>query len=155
MAEIVRTKNYDEELYTKVEMQELILFGIYLVSKNGEICTFERLVAESFTRFPKVFAFKRFSKWPDSLKFDRPLRTLREKGLIVGGAKDYFSLTKFGEKLAIQIKERLEGERVLNQRKKASKGRSVDDRLVSYLKDSLQFKTFLKDHKNFSISEKE
>jgi len=155
MAKTTRPKCYDEEVYTRIEMQDLILFGIYSVSENGEICTFERLVAECFMRFPKIFAFKRFPEWPDSLKFDRPLRTLREKGLIVGGAKDYLALTKFGEKKAIQTKESLESKGNLNQRKKISTGRSGDDRLIVYLKDCPQFKAFLRDPDNFTISEPE
>jgi len=155
MAKITRPKCYDEEVYTKIEMQDLILFGIHSVSRNGEVCTFERLVAECFMRFPKIFAFRRFPEWPDSLKFDRPLRTLREKGLIVGGAKDYLSLTKFGEKKAIQTKENLEGRGNLNQRKKPSRERSTDDRLITYLKETSQFKAFIVNPDNFSISEPE
>jgi len=155
MAKITRPKCYDEEVYNRIEMQDLILFGIYSVSKNGEICTFERLVAECFMRFPKIFAFKRFPDWPDSLKFDRPLRKLREKGLIVGGAKDYLSLTKFGEKKAIQTKENLESKSNLNQRKKTSKGRSTEDRLITYLKETPQFRAFIIDPDNLSISEPE
>jgi len=155
MAKITRPKCYDEEVYTRIEMQDLILFGIYSVSKNGEICTFERLVAECFMGFPKIFAFKRFPEWPDSLKFDRPLRTLREKGLIVGGAKDYLSLTKFGEKKAIRTKENLESKGILNQRKKISKGRSTDDRLITYLKETSQFKAFIMNPDNFFISDPE
>ena len=155
MAKITRPKYYDEEVYTKIKMQDLILFGIYSVSKNGEICTFERLVAECFMRFPKIFTFKRFPEWPDSLKFDRPLRTLREKGLIVGGVKDYFSPTNFGEKIAMQTKKRLAGKNILKQRKKTPTGRSADDRLITYLKGTPQFKAFIMNPDNFTISEPE
>ncbi len=105
MIKSVTSEHRDEGIYAKIEMQYLILLGIYSVFKKGEICTFERLVAECFKKFPKTFAFKRYPKWPDSLKFDRPLRTLRQKGLIVGGANDYFSLTKFGEEEAERIKK--------------------------------------------------
>ncbi len=156
MAKIVEAKNYDKEVYTKIEKQSLILFGIYLVSKrSGETCTFERLVKECFINFPEVFAFKRFPQWPDSSKFDRELRKLREKGLIVGRINDRFSLTEFGEEKAIQTKEILENKGVLNQKRKTSLGRSADDRLVAFLKESPQFRAFLKDPDNFSVSEPE
>lgn len=155
MAEMVKTKSFDEEVYTRLEMQDLILFGAYLVSKHGEICTFERLVAECFMRFPKIFAFKRFPQWPDPLKFDRQLRTLREKGLIVGRARDHFLLTKFGEEKARKIEKILKNKGALNQKKKTSKGRSVDDRLIAYLKESAQFRAFIKNPEDFSISEPE
>jgi len=94
---------YDEKTYTSVGLENLVLYGIYLTSERGENCTFEKLVAECFSQFPKVFAFKRYPEWPDSLKFDRPLRKLREKGMIVGTIKDTFSLTKFGKQKTIEI----------------------------------------------------
>ena len=95
---------YKEEVYTKIKIQNLIVFGIYSVTQICETCTFERLVAECFLDFPKVFGFRRYPEWPDSLKFDRVLRTLREKGLVVGGAggrysPGEFSLTEFGKKI--------------------------------------------------------
>ena len=96
---------YDEKIYLNVGLENLVLYGIYLVSKRKDICTFEKLVAECFSKFPKVFAFKRYPEWPDSLKFDRPLRKLREKGMIVGIIKDSFSLTKFGEQKTIETED--------------------------------------------------
>jgi len=62
---------YDENKCTLIGLENLILFGIYLLLKKGDVCTFERLVAECFSQFPKVFAFKRYPEWPDSLKFAR------------------------------------------------------------------------------------
>lgn len=147
--------SYDENIYTKIPMEDLILLGIYIILKKREVCTFERLVAECFFKFPKVFTFKRYPQWPDSLKFDRPIRKLREKGLIVGGIKDYISLTQFGEKIAKQIKNNLERKVILEQNRKLSRGRSVDDRLIAYLKDTPQYKAFLKEPDNFLISEPE
>jgi len=149
-------KKYDEKTYTGINTENLILVGIYLVSKGGDNCTFERLVAECFSRFPKVFAFKRYPEWPDSLKFDRPLRKLREKGLVVGSVRDYFSLTEFGKQKAIEVKKKLEKMSISNQKKaKVSAGRSIDDKLITYLKESKAFKDFLLDPANFSISEPE
>ena len=144
---------YDEKQYTTTGLENLILFGIYLASKQGEVCTFERLVAECFTQFPKVFAFKRYSEWPDSTKFDRPLRKLREKGMIVGSIRRYFSLTQFGQKKSIEIENYLKKE---NKRvRKDSQNRSLDDRLIAFLKDSNAFKEYLKNPSIFSISEQD
>ena len=146
---------YNEDIYSKIAMEDLILLGIYLVSCKKETCSFERLVAECFSRFPKIFAFKRYPEWPDSVKFDRPLRKLREKGFILGGVKDYFSLTKSGEKIAKQTKEDLEGKSILKQKIRTYRGRSADDRLVTYLKGASQFRDFLKNPYTFTISEPE
>jgi len=93
----------DKELYKNLGINELILLGIYSIVNDGEKCTFERLVKESFNLFPKAFCFSQYPEWPDSRKLDRPLRTLRKRKLIIGNPKTYFSLTKLGKKMAVEI----------------------------------------------------
>lgn len=94
---------FDEELYKDKSINGLILFGIYSVVEKKEKCTFEKLIKECFTLFPKVFSFSKHPKWPDSRKLDRPLRTLRKRKLITGNPKTSFSLTKQGKKRAEEI----------------------------------------------------
>jgi len=94
---------FDDELYKNRSINSLILFGIYSVSENKEKCTFERLVRECFTLFPKMFGFPKHLQWPDSRKLDRPLRSLRRKKLILGDPKTAFSLTKSGKKIVEEI----------------------------------------------------
>jgi hypothetical protein len=155
------TQKYKEEIYSIIKTQNLIIFGIYSVSKKGETCTFERLVAECFLNFPKVFGFMRYPNWPDSLKFDRVLRTLREKGLIVGGAGGRYSpgeisLTKFGEKIVEETEAILNNQKIiLTPKRLKPSGRSIDDKWVTYLKESTPFKRFSENPKIFSISEPE
>ena len=96
-------KFFDEELYRRTKINDLIIFSIYSVIENKEKCTFERLVKECFVLFPKVFSLSHFSKWPDSRRLDRPLRTLRKRKLITGNPKTLFSLTKFGKKRAEEV----------------------------------------------------
>lgn len=100
MKKAKKAKAFDERLYKNVSFNDLILFGIYSVIQNKEKCTFERLVRECFALFPRAFSFPRYSRWPDSRKFDRPLRTLRERGLIIGSPRTSFSFTESGEKIA-------------------------------------------------------
>ena len=112
-------KSFDEELYKNRSINSLILFSIYSViegdedksssspsaaaRENKEKCTFERLVKECFTLFPKTFSFSKYPQWPDSRKLDRPLRFLRRKKLILGDPKTAFSLTKSGKKIVEEI----------------------------------------------------
>ena len=95
-----RKKSFDEQLYKKVSIVDLILFSIYLIQENKEECTFERLTRECFALFPKTFGFPSYQKWPDSRKLDRPLRTIRKMKLTSGDPKTSFSLTKIGKKRA-------------------------------------------------------
>jgi len=95
-------KSFDKELYKNLGINELILLGIYSIVNNGEKCTFERLVKESFNLFPEAFCFSKYPQWPDSRKLGRSLRTLRQRKLIKGDPKTLFSLTKTGQKIAIE-----------------------------------------------------
>jgi len=155
------THKYKEEVYTTIKTQDLIVFGIYSVFKQDETSTFERLVAECFLNFPRVFGFMRYPNWPDSLKFDRALRTLREKGLIVGGAGGKYSpgeisLTEFGKKIAKETEAILNNQKIiLTPKKLKPSGRSIDDKLIQYLKGNPQIKKFLNKSGGFSISEPE
>ena len=81
---------------------DLILFSIHSVASNREKCDFERLLKECFALFPQIFDFSKYPQWPDSLKLDRQLRTLRKRKLITGSPKTSFSLTKLGKKIALE-----------------------------------------------------
>lgn len=149
-----KLKFYDKKLYKDVPINSMILFAIHSVITKNEECTFERLVKECFTFFPKVFCMSRYSQWPDTLKFDRQLRTLREKGLIVGNSKTFFSLTKFGRRIAEQTAQFL---KIGIGRKKMTykTTRGADINWIYFLKRSEAFQKFLKNKKKFSITEME
>jgi len=93
--------------YSKIPVEELILFCIHSVILTGEQCSFERLVKECFTLFPDTLKFSRYPIWPDSRKLDRPLRSLRNERLIIGDPKTYFMLTKEGEEKAAIVSKKL------------------------------------------------
>ena len=101
----MKKKYFEEEFYTNKSINNLILFSIYSVSGKKEKCSFEELIKECFNLFPKVFSFSSYPKWPDARKLDRPLRFLRKRKLITGNPKTYFSLTKAGKKIAVEIAE--------------------------------------------------
>jgi len=151
-----KNNEFLEVNYLILGLQNLILVGIFFILEKKETCTFENLVAECYQNFPKAFSFKKYPQWPDSLKFDRPLRTLRERGLIVGTVKDSISLTEFGKEKAIKLIRQLHKPtdkgpiNYLNH-----PGRSTDDRLIEYLKNSPHFKNFLLNQDHFVISESE
>jgi len=90
----------DQEIYKKISINDLILFCIYSISEKKEKCGFERLMKECFNLFPLSFNFSSISKWPDSRKLDRTLRSLRAKKLIRGNPQTIFFLTNQGRKIA-------------------------------------------------------
>lgn len=143
-----------EELYKDVPTNNLILFGVCSVMSEREKCTFEKLVEKCFSLFPKAFGFTRHPEWPDSLKFDRQLRTLREKGLIAGSPRTSFTLTKFGEEIAEKTAKVLR----IRFPKKAvveKAGRDAEINWIFNLKGSEIFQRFLKEKSRFSITDME
>jgi len=97
----------------KTPINDLILFSVYSVVSNNEICTFDRLIKECFTLFPQPFGFARYPIWPDSRKLDRPLRTLRKEKLIKGDPKTEFFITKEGKEKSEVIAKMLKQGRLL------------------------------------------
>lgn len=89
-------------MVTDLTLSDLILYSIYRIEKQGNECTFERLVFETFTLFPRKFSFYTYNL-PDSLKLDRQLRTLRKEKLVKGNNTFGFTLTNIGLKQASQI----------------------------------------------------
>lgn len=102
---------FEEEIYKKLGINQLILFGIYSVILKQEKCTFEKLIEKCFNFFPQTFCFDRFPQWPDARKLDRPLRALRKRKLIKGDPTTSFVLTGSGEKIAKDLT------RILTQKK--------------------------------------
>jgi hypothetical protein len=145
---------YSEEIYTKIPTAHLIVFGIYSIIQRGENCTFEKLIEECFSLFPKVFSFSRHPGWPDSLKFDRTLRTLREKGLVVGNPNTFYSFTKFGEKIAKKTAQDLKtglSKKTITEKPK----RDAEINWVRNLQKSEVFQRFLKREKGFIVNNME
>jgi len=146
---------YNEEVYKKILTTHLIIFGIYSVIQRKEKCTFEKIIEECFYSFPKIFSFSRHLEWPDSLKFDRSLRTLRENGLIVGNPKTLFTLTKFGENIAKTttkvLKQGLPSRKVIIDKP----GRDAEINWLRNLKNNEIFYRFLKEKKYFLITNME
>jgi len=145
---------YPKEIYTKILINNLIMFGIQSLINRKEKCTFEKLIKECFYLFPKVFSFARYPQWPDSLKLDRQLRTLREKGYISGNPRTSFFLTRFGKRITENTKKFLENG-ITTKIITSKIFRDSDINFINSLKTSEVFQKFLKNKKKFLITEME
>jgi len=146
---------FKEEIYKNIPANYLIIVGIYLINSRGEKCTFEKLIEECFRLFPKSFSFSRNPRWPDSLKFDRTLRKLREQGLVVGTPNTLFALTKFGQTIAQRTIQDLNAEQFIRTIKNIKPTRDGEINLIHNFKTNELFQRFLKDKKHFSITDME
>jgi hypothetical protein len=95
-------KDWPEEVYKKESVNDLILISFFYLENSGQKIIFEELLGKCFDFFPKKFNFLKHLGWPDSRKLDRPLRILRERGMIKN-ERNVFSLTKKGRKRAMEI----------------------------------------------------
>lgn len=85
---------------------EIVLFCLdSVLRRTKKKCTFGELIKECFRTHPALFALTDVPKWPDTLKLDRPLRTLREKGYISGSPVTYYTITNFGYKVLNSLRE--------------------------------------------------
>src|SRR3990167_8914806 len=143
---------YNENNYSIIGTDNLMVFAIQSITNNNEAATFERIVKECFSLFPKSFCLFRYPEWPDSNKVDRPLRKLREKGYITGNPQLGFLLTPFGERLARKIDDKLNRKvRSSDAIKQSLKGH--ERLLIKYIKDSKLFRRYTTDKQNFIIDE--
>lgn len=146
--------SYEDEIYRSIPTMDLLVFGIGSIINGGGKSTFEKIIEECFNLFPKSFGFSRHPEWPDSLKFDRTLRTLREKGLVVGSPNTFYSFTKFGEKIAKKTAQNLKtglSKRTITEKPK----RDAEINWVRNLQKSEVFQRFLKGEKSFIINDME
>jgi len=108
-----KKRGFDEEIYKRLGINNLILFSVYSLTSKQKKCTFEDLMKECFTLFPKAFSFSQFPQWPDARKLYRPLRFLRKRKLIKGNPTTSFSLTELGEKTVKEIVQFLTQKKLL------------------------------------------
>lgn len=87
---------------TKISIPDFILLALFTIGPQKS-CKFENLLKECYNLSPETFSFPQISQWPDARKIDRPLRTMRKKGLIKGSPESFFSLTKKGRKIAQEL----------------------------------------------------
>lgn len=142
-----------EAMYSQMDINSLLLICIDNIITNSDDCTFERLVYECFTSYPKVFSLFRYPQWPDSNKLDRPLRKLRERGLIVGSPKMGFLLTEDGKHQVARVRKVPERQIKIKPTRRILKGKERN--FVAYLKSTELYQKFKNDKYNFDLTEQD
>lgn len=133
-----------------LSIEEKLLISISSVLNKRKRCSFGEIVKQSFEMFPETFAVSQFPQWPDSLKLDRQLRKLREKGLITGSPLIYYSLTEFGKNVASHLKK--EGRMRLGKTLIARKPtRNPDLLLLEEISRDPEFLKYLKNKNSYKL----
>ncbi|MGH8103276.1 MAG: hypothetical protein ACREJQ_02005, partial [bacterium] len=94
--------------YMAISLDELVLYAVDKILQAGEESTFERLVFECFTLFPRKFGFQRFPQWPDYARVNKTwLRCRTDKGWIKGNVKLGFEMTDKGHMVLKKVQRKL------------------------------------------------
>lgn len=131
-------------LMDEASLEDLILQTIDLVNKKGRKCSYGTLVVEAYKLFPNIFALSEYPQYPDTVKFDRPLRKLREKGYIKGGIKTYFKVSKLGESMLQQLSKKSTNKKTIT--------RSPALVMLKEIEKSKDFRNFLEKGTEFTPS---
>lgn len=127
-------------------LEDMILICIDSVIKKNNKCSFGNLVKECFTRYPNKFSLNDFPEYPDSLRLDRPLREMRDKGFITGSPVTFYSITNFGLNHLANIKN------IKNYQSDSHKDtitRSPALQILDKIVNSIDYVSFQKDKDNF------
>ncbi|MCJ7804242.1 hypothetical protein MUP35_00705 [Patescibacteria group bacterium] len=127
-------------------LEELILLGIQNTIEKKKKCSYGDLINELFSKYPGIFSIADYLKWPDTLKLDRPLRSLRSDRLITGSPITFYSLTPLGQEKTRQLKKRNDFSVEYSLNKPT---RSPSLTLLKELEDSEDFKNYVSDRGNF------
>jgi len=93
---------FDPAVYTKIILNDLVVFSIYyLHNKNADVAS-EDIVSACFMLFPKRFSLKNHPRWPDSAMVGRHWSVCRSKGYIAANDPG-FKLTAKGVRIAEKV----------------------------------------------------
>jgi len=128
-------------------LEDLILIGINNVLNKKRKCSYGDLINELFSSYPNLFSIADYPKWPDTLKLDRPLRTLRSDRLVTGSPITFYSLTPLGSDRIRFIKKK---EKLPLPAKLTKPTRSPSLTIFKELEQNEDFKSFIADEEHFT-----
>jgi hypothetical protein len=109
MLNLANPPQFDPEVYTRIHLNELVVYSMHFLSTQGIPLTSEDIVSACFTLFPKRFSLLKYPYWPDSASVSRRWSDCRRKGYLVGSAANSFKLTPKGMKFAEKVEKMLGG----------------------------------------------
>jgi len=139
-----KISSYLPEQYKNIGIDQLIIYATKKILDEAEECTFERLVFECFTLFPKKFGFKRYPEWPDSTRINKAwLRCRTDKGWLAGTVKEGFRITPSGEMIARNTEKQLKGIYSTKKPQIPRRSRERYEAILKYIKNSSEFRKFI------------
>jgi len=96
---------FDPEIYTKVILNDLVVYSAYYLHKQGSEITSEDIISACYVLFPKRFSMRKYPQYPDSGIVSRRWSDCKSKGYLKGNATKGFELTARGIKRAEKVEK--------------------------------------------------
>jgi hypothetical protein len=88
-------------------LNDLVVYSVYTLHKQGSEITSEDIVSACFVLFPKRFSLRKYPHWPDAGIVSRRRSDCKSKGYLRGNAANGFQITAKGIKRAEKIEKSL------------------------------------------------
>ena len=98
---------FDPTIYTKIILNDLVVYSIYYLHKQGSEITSEDIISACFVLFPKRFSMRKYPQYPDSGIVSRRWSDCKGKGYLRGSATKGFTIAARGIKRAQKVEKLL------------------------------------------------
>ena len=98
---------FDPNIYSKVILNDLVVYSVYYLHKQGSEISAEDIISACFVLFPKRFSMRKYPQYPDSGIVSRRWGDCKSKGYLRGNATKGFKITARGIKRAEKVEKSL------------------------------------------------
>jgi len=142
---------FEENKYSDIGMNELIVYTTHILSENNQPITREEIVLGAFKMFPKKFGLSGHDDWPDSAVIDKRWIDCRHLKYISGNNKSGITILPKGHQLVRTTEKKL---KILsNKKSKNFENRTRSGKIASIMENSDGYKKYLKSENLNDINE--
>lgn len=103
MSKKLKPPQFDPDIYSKVVLNDLVVYSVYFLHKQGQEITAEDIVSACFVLFPRRFSLRKYPHWPDSGSVSRRWSDCKSRGYLRGNAVSGFQITAKGIRRAEKV----------------------------------------------------
>lgn len=107
MSKTSSSLKFDPGAYIKITLNDLVVYSVYYLHKQGSEIASEDIISACFVLFPKRFSLRKYPQWPDSGMVSRRWSDCKGKGYLRGNATSGFQITARGIKRAEKVEKLL------------------------------------------------
>ncbi len=153
MLNLTNPPQFDPELYTKIALNDLVVYSMHFLHTQGIAITSEDIISACFTLFPKRFSLVKYPYWPDSAVVSRRWSECRRKGYLTGSVANGFKLTAKGFKFAEKVQKTLGGLRRNSMHVAATEVKTRAGKFVGAMQSSDAFRDYKKHGRHAKFNE--